>query len=73
MLLTSEELVELTGYQRPSDQISALKGWGAKPLVGRDGRPRITWEAVHRVMAALETTPTMANEQPNWDALKRRA
>jgi len=41
MLLTPEELVELTGYRRPSRQAEMLDCWGIQYLCGADGQLKV--------------------------------
>ncbi|OLU25445.1 hypothetical protein BVH03_17455 [Pseudomonas sp. PA15(2017)] len=41
MLLTQAEVIELTGYQRPSAQIRWLDSHKVPYLIGGDGRPKV--------------------------------
>lgn len=72
-LLTDAELIEVTGYTRGADQTRALREQGYHPMPGRDGHPRITWEAMHARMAGLAAAPKdpeAANEALlNWSAV----
>lgn len=53
MLLTADELAELTGYRQPARQARALASQGV-PFVRRaDGRLSVTWEMVNRAGAPL--------------------
>lgn len=76
-LLTAAELVDVTGgYTRGADQMRVLKEEGYRPMPGRDGHPRITWEAIHARMAGLTSpaAPEAANEALlDWTAIGRSA
>ncbi len=41
MLLSTLEIIDLTGYQRPSAQIRWLNSQKIPYLVGGDGRPKV--------------------------------
>lgn len=41
MLLSTLEIIDLTGYQRPSAQIRWLKSQKIPYVVGGDGRPKV--------------------------------
>lgn len=41
LILTRADLVELTGYRRPSRQIRWLRDYGIRHFVGADGHPRV--------------------------------
>lgn len=41
MLLSALEIIDLTGYQRPSAQIRWLNSQKIPYLVGGDGRPKV--------------------------------
>ncbi|PSV18192.1 hypothetical protein C0W59_02860 [Photobacterium kishitanii] len=43
LIITSPELVELTGYSRAADQASCLRSHGIFYVEGKDGRIRTTW------------------------------
>ncbi|MGH8632094.1 MAG: DUF4224 domain-containing protein [Burkholderiales bacterium] len=75
-LLTAEERFELTGYTRGADQMRFFKEQGLRPFPGRDGFPRITWEAINAAMspppsAATATAPAAA--VLNWQSVRGRA
>ncbi len=42
LIITSPELVELTGYSRAADQASCLRSHGIFYVEGKDGRIRTT-------------------------------
>lgn len=41
LVLSREDLRELTGYRLPSKQIEALRAMGVRHYVGPDGHPRV--------------------------------
>ncbi|OOZ39683.1 DUF4224 domain-containing protein [Solemya elarraichensis gill symbiont] len=47
MILTSDELKSLTGYQQPAAQIRALKKMDIFYRVRPDGHPVVTWDMVN--------------------------
>lgn len=67
-LLTDEELTELTGVEQPAAQMRVLEEHGLKPIRRRDGKPRVTWEAVSSVMTAKA-----GGISPDWSAISGRA
>jgi hypothetical protein len=73
--LTAADLLELTGYQRAADQARALRAIGMRPIIGRDGRPRVTWEAVNQAIAGAggSDAASSAANVPDWPAMARRA
>lgn len=64
LLLTRDEVRELTGYQRPSKQIAKLKEYGIRHIVAADGHPRV-------LRAELEGKETQPRREPNFQALRR--
>lgn len=71
-LLTAEDLVEITGgYTRGADQTRFLREQGLRPFPGRDGHPRITWEAINAAMSPGAVP--VAVVEPNWGAVRGRA
>lgn len=47
MLLSNENLFDLTGYKQPAAQIRALRTMGITFHTRPDGRPVVTWEGVN--------------------------
>jgi hypothetical protein len=45
-LLSDRDIAELTGAVQPAAQARVLREMGLRPLIRRDGRPRVTWAAV---------------------------
>jgi hypothetical protein len=50
MFLTSDQLLELTGYRRPSAQVRALRRMGVEHWIRPDGRPvvRADWREMRQ-------------------------
>lgn len=67
-LLTDDELFDLTGYRQPVEQARVLRDHGLRPVIRRDGRPRVTWAALARAMVAQAEAGPM--EIPNFAALR---
>lgn len=63
-----DKLVELTGYKRAAEQNAYLRRMGLVPFRGRNGHPRVTWEAVNRIMAGEKTRGRLPTE-PDLGAL----
>lgn len=68
-LLTDAELVELTGYQFPSKQCTALARSGISFVKRRDGRPRVTWTHVNAALSGHRQDVVIEEERPNFDAI----
>lgn len=47
MLLTPEELADLTEYKRPADQIKWLREKGIPFFIGSKGNPKVLWEVLY--------------------------
>lgn len=63
LLLTKQEVRELTGYQAKSRQIRKLKEYGVRFFVAADGYPRV-------VRAEIENPGRIASKaQPDFSAL----
>lgn len=65
-LLTDDELYDLTGYRQPDAQARVLREHGLRPVIRKDGRPRVTWAALARAMVAHAQN----DEGPNFAALR---
>lgn len=61
MLLSADELIQLTGYKRPGKQVAALRRMGVRHFVQPSGRPVVDDSAL-----SSKAEPT---EQPNWAAI----
>ena len=64
-ILNTDDLFDLTTYRNGGKQMDALRGMGLRPYMGRDGHPRITWEAVNQAMSAPQAIA------PNWNSLRK--
>ncbi|ECR8674687.1 DUF4224 domain-containing protein [Salmonella enterica] len=49
-LLTDAELIEFTGYQKPSKQREILDRGGVSYIPDREGRPMVTWTHINAVL-----------------------
>jgi len=59
-LITFDDLQALTGYSRPADVERCLKQQGVTVIIGRDGRPATTVEALNQALGVRqykESTP----------------
>lgn len=66
-LVSPEDLIEVCGGLRQgAAQFDFLRQQGLRPFPGRDGHPRITWEAVTAAMSAKEVKSDL-----NWNALAK--
>lgn len=69
-IVEGDDLVKLCGgYEQGAAQMDFLRRMGLKPFPGRDGHPRVTWEAVHRVQAKQQLEP-QDRPGPNFAALR---
>ncbi len=66
-LLSDADLAELTGYVQPEAQIRILREHHLQPIIRRDGRPRITWDAVTQSMMP----PAANTTSPNFEHLRK--
>ena len=62
MILTRDEVADLTGYRRPQRQIAKLKTYGVRFFVAADGYPRV-------LRADLESHTSGKVNQPDFSAL----
>jgi hypothetical protein len=65
VILPDSEVERLTGYKRPSDQISWLQRNGWRFTVNALGWPRVAVAEFHRRMVGGRAT----SQEPNWGAL----
>lgn len=68
--LSPQELIDLTGYTRSAEQAEVLRKHGLTPIIGRDGRVTITWEAITEACCGRLVAK---NGGHNWSAARRRA
>lgn len=57
MFLTPADLQALTGYRRAHEQIKWLRARHWVYELGGDGRPRLLWAYVNRMMGGVDSTP----------------
>jgi hypothetical protein len=69
LLLTQDELVELTGYKVPKFQVQWLKERGWRFELNRLGRPRVDREYYRQQMGVQGASPEPPEAQPNWAAM----
>jgi len=53
-IITFDDLQALTGYSRPADVERCLKKQGVKLIIGRDGRPSTTIEALNQALGVRQ-------------------
>lgn len=70
IFLTSEELVELTGFRRSSSQKNALRMMGVNFLIRPDGSLVVSRRNVEELLGARqERVKSTRATEPNWDAM----
>ncbi len=71
MLLTNEEIISLTGAEKPSKQIQVLERNRISYIGKLNGSPAITWEAVNSAMVVKKSCTTDdGDENFNLGAIK---
>ncbi|MCW7549238.1 DUF4224 domain-containing protein [Photorhabdus sp. APURE] len=65
-IITHEEMVELTGYEKPSKQCEALENAGIFFIRRLDGYPKTTWEHFNNPLGKRNKT---TQEEPNFEAM----
>lgn len=68
MLLTDEEVEQLTQYKRPADQRRWLREHGFRFVIGARGRPRVARAEAERHLVGSDDRRRQTAE-PAWDAL----
>jgi len=63
MLLSPDELVELTGYKQPKRQVAWLRQQGIALYVAANGRPKV-------LRSTLENVTVNRRTEPNFAALR---
>ena len=72
-LLDADDLEQLTGFKRPSDQIVWLKRYGITPMITKDQTPSITWSVVDEAMRRLSNwhrDDKRQGSRPNFQKLE---
>lgn len=67
ILITGDELIELTGYKSAKGQCEWLRMRGWIFELNRIGRPKVDREYYRRKMGNQDAAPAAA--QPNWAAI----
>ncbi|ARD61597.1 hypothetical protein Y71_17305 [Kosakonia radicincitans DSM 16656] len=68
-LLTDAELIEFTGYQKPSKQREVLDRGGVSYIEDREGRPMVTWTHINAVLNGQITAQASEEEKPDFGAI----
>ena len=72
LFLTKDQILELTGYRRPSNQIRWLRDQGFKFKVAADGKPRVLVAEVNHLMCSDDgITREIKRQKPDYEALNR--
>jgi hypothetical protein len=70
LFLTTDELVELTGYQKPKKQAAWLKSEGFTHRIAADGHPRVDRAHYLKLMGGSADAATVHRRtEPNFDNL----
>ncbi len=64
LVLTRDELVELTGYKQPKRQVAWLRQQGISLYVAANGRPKV-------LRSTLENATVNRRTEPNFAALRK--
>ncbi|TMR61831.1 DUF4224 domain-containing protein [Streptococcus pseudopneumoniae] len=64
LVLTRDELIELTGYKQPKRQVAWLRQQAIPLYVAANGRPKV-------LRSTLESTTVNRRTEPNFAALRR--
>ncbi|WGL96693.1 DUF4224 domain-containing protein [Arsenophonus nasoniae] len=67
MVITDEEMKELTGYQKPSKQCKVLEEAGIFFIKRPDGRPKTTWNHFNNPLS--KATDINFTEKPDFGAM----
>lgn len=69
MLLTNEELIDLTGYKTGAGQVKWLRERGWRFELNRVGQPRVDREYYRQQMGLQVASAGPADSEPNWAAI----
>ena len=64
MILTRQQVTELSGYRKPSCQIKWLKRQGLRFFVGADGYPRVPASEIERPKGPASAQPDFTQLPP---------
>lgn len=73
LTLTPEELVEITGYVRPSAQARALRAIGIEHRIRPDGRLLVLRSHVECLLGGAPGAKVQSAAEPNWSAIASQA
>lgn len=68
-LLTDEEMIEFTGYRKPSKQREVLNRGGVSYVPDREGRPMVTWTHINAVLNGQIIVQVSNEERPDFGAI----
>jgi len=71
LFLTAAELFDLTGYKKPSKQLSWLRGQGFIFRVAADGYPRVDRTHYLKLMGGAVEAARHSKSQPDFSSLKK--
>lgn len=70
ILITDEEMIEITGAHYPNMQCQILRDHGIPFVRRRDGRPRTTWYNFNHPISSRHQQPESDDGvQPNFEGL----
>lgn len=69
LILSADELHELTGYQKPCKQIAWLRGEGFIFRIAADGHPRVDRSHYLKVMGGTAEATQHKKTEPNFGHL----
>lgn len=70
MFLNHEQMCELTGFERYSVQVRALRTMGIDHFVRRDGRPLVMYE---KLLNSQHHTRSSKKNEPDWNQVNATA
>ncbi|EGG3920041.1 DUF4224 domain-containing protein [Salmonella enterica] len=68
-LLTDAELIEFTGYQKPSKHREILDRGGVSYIPDREGRPMVTWTHINAVLNGQIIVQQSTETKPDFGAI----
>ena len=69
MILSKEQLIELTGKMKPSAQIRALRSMGINHRIRPDGTPAVSESHIESILGDGTPAHEAAVDEPHWDAM----
>ncbi|EGY27948.1 hypothetical protein Rin_00021250 [Candidatus Regiella insecticola 5.15] len=68
-IISTEDLIKLTGYKIPSKQCESLRLAGIFFITRRDERPQTTWGHFQNPLSLRPRNPIKETIEPNFGAL----